>query len=92
MATSEAAGDVSMIAEAAIAGVTVSFVACLRFAKFAIERCDPKLEKRRILERKREELHITRLSNSGQPLETKQRSANLLAEVDERLIRLADEP
>lgn len=52
-----------MIAEAAIAGVTICFVACLRFTRYVIERSDPFAEKRRILERKLE-VHIR---NSTKP-------------------------
>jgi hypothetical protein len=81
-----------MIAEAAIVGATVCFVACLRFSKFVIERTDSKLEKRRIPERQRDELDKARMTNSSLPLETRKHAANLLAEVDERLLKLADEP
>ena len=55
-----------MIAEAAIAGVTVCFVACLRFTRYVLERDDPfaeKEEKRRILER---EIRLERMNYDRQ--------------------------
>jgi hypothetical protein len=81
-----------MIAEAAIAGATICFVTCLRFTRFVIERTDSKSEKRRLLERQRDELDKARMTNGSLPLETRKHAANLLAEVDKQLLKLADEP
>ena len=86
-----------MIAEAAIAGATVCFVACLRFTRYVIDREDriiheldppnPFIEKRRILERDRAEWMRSpdkngRLSKNGD---------EAVREIDRQLIALADE-
>lgn len=81
-----------MIAEAAIAGVTVCFVACLRFTRYVIDREDrlstPQnrtaalkaiREKRRILERDRDEW------------KTSENWGKHTAPIDAKLIELADE-
>jgi hypothetical protein len=83
-----------MIGEAAIAGVTVCFVACLRFTRYVIERSDPFTEKnpftekRRILERDREEWG-TCTGKDGTHLTD--RAVEKMKEIDDRLIALADE-
>lgn len=81
-----------MIAEAAIVGVTVCFVACLRFTRYVIDREDriiheldppnPIIEKRRILERDRREWMNTTSSD---------RATEEVKNIDDRLIALADE-
>ncbi len=79
-----------MIAEALIAGLTVCFIACLRFARYAIDRSDPLAEKRRILERRREELHAATCSTI-MVMSERQRAAGLKRDVDEQLLALANE-
>lgn len=79
-----------MIAEAAIAGLTVCFVACLRFTRYVIERTDPFAEKRRILERKYE-LHCRNSRFDGESTEHSRKHAAVRNETEIQLLELADE-
>lgn len=80
-----------MIAEAAIAGVTICFVACLRFTRYVIERTDPFAEKRRILERAFE-LHRNAAKFQGaKPTEFHTGHAADRHKIQEELLKLADE-
>jgi hypothetical protein len=88
----ESDGGVSVIAEAAIAGATVCFVACLRFSKFVIERSDPFSEKRRILERRFANHESNELYTTGtEPTKHHISHATRKRETEVDLIALADE-
>ena len=81
-----------MIAEATIAGVTVCFVACLRFTRYVLKWHDPFAEKRRVLERKYE-LHRRNAAYGKDEKWTQEHTNHAIqrTKAEEELLELADE-
>jgi hypothetical protein len=81
-----------MIAEAAIAGVTVCFVDCLRFTRYVLKWHDPFAEKRRVLERKYN-LHQrnAKYETGTKPTEHHKGHSKERDKTEKQLLELADE-